>query len=298
MSASSNSDADAWAALTLIFAVLTAHAVAFCLAARRMLQTEAARDRWTRLCALFASRIAPQPVEPARATAGLAQAPAATSQGGPKRWQGPLRVPAPLSDDASLTDVLAIDCEMVGCGFGGNDSIVASVCVVNAYGNVLYYSLVKPRQSVIDYRTKYSGITKEMLASADARPFSEVRGCVLTLIEGRIVVGHSVDQDFTVLGIDHPTALSRDTAHDLRRLRNRNRPRKLKHLVEEWVGLKIQRQGDAGHDPVEDARASLFLYLHFRAEFEVEVRKRNEAAARRATRTYYDDVEDDGATAN
>lgn len=181
----------------------------------------------------------------------------------------------------SHTDIVAIDCEMVGAGYRGLHSIVASVCVINAFGNVLYYALVQPREPVVDYRTAYSGITREMLASQDARPFAEVRARVKELLDGRICVGHSVDNDFIVMGIDHPARLTRDTAHDVRRLKQGSRPRRLKHLAAEYLGYKIQR---GQHDAAEDARASLYLYLAFREEFEHTARRRAARSAGREAR--------------
>jgi DNA polymerase III epsilon subunit-like protein len=153
--------------------------------------------------------------------------------------------------------------------------MLASVCVVNAAGNVLYASLVRPQRPVTDYRTQYSGVTAEMLADADAREFHEVRAAVKAIIAGRIVVGHSVDNDFVALGIDHPAALTRDTAHDLRRLKEGRRPKRLRVLVADFLGLRIQRNDGSGHDPAEDARASLYLYLAFRGEFEDAAARRN-----------------------
>jgi RNA exonuclease 4 len=188
--------------------------------------------------------------------------------------------------------VLAVDCEMVGTGFRGLDSILASVCVVNCWGNVLFSSLVKPTHKVADYRTAYSGVTAEMLSSDAARPIVEVRQHVRRLFEGRIVIGHSVDNDFVVLGINHPAALTRDTAHDLRRLKEGRRPKKLKVLAADHLRLKIQR---GEHDPAEDARASLYLYLRFRDEFEEAAARRAKRAARSASVRSYEPVVPDAA---
>lgn len=43
------------------------------------------------------------------------------------------------------------------------------------------------------------------------------------------------------------------------------RPKRLKHLAEQFLGLAIQ---GGEHDPAEDARAALALYRHFRREWE------------------------------
>lgn len=83
----------------------------------------------------------------------------------------------------------------------------------------------------------------------------------------------------------------RDTAHDVRRLLSKGgRPRKLRHITWEFLGLVIQDGAD-GHDPLEDARAALLLYQRFEEEFEAralhhmaEARMRKERASLAAAR--------------
>ena len=56
------------------------------------------------------------------------------------------------------TKIIGMDCEMVGVGYGGKDSILARVSIVNHFGNCIYDKYVKPREKVTDYRTAVSGI--------------------------------------------------------------------------------------------------------------------------------------------
>ena len=53
---------------------------------------------------------------------------------------------------------LALDCEMVGVGIDGAESVLARVSLVNYYGFVLLDAIVRPRERVVDYRTEFSGI--------------------------------------------------------------------------------------------------------------------------------------------
>lgn len=53
---------------------------------------------------------------------------------------------------------MAIDCEMVGVGHDGEDSILARVSLVNQFGKCIYDKFVKPTERVTDYRTAVSGI--------------------------------------------------------------------------------------------------------------------------------------------
>ncbi len=51
-----------------------------------------------------------------------------------------------------------MDCEMVGVGYGGSDSILARCSIVNHFGNCVFDKFVKPTEKVTDYRTAVSGI--------------------------------------------------------------------------------------------------------------------------------------------
>ena len=53
-----------------------------------------------------------------------------------------LRKPTPTSRDASVTEIVAMDCEMVGVGEDGSRSVLARVTVVNEYGNVILDTFV------------------------------------------------------------------------------------------------------------------------------------------------------------
>jgi RNA exonuclease 4 len=70
-----------------------------------------------------------------------------------------------------MSELVALDCEMVGTGPGGYTSVLARVSVVNKYGNVLYDRFVKPRNGVkiTDYRTRFSGVRPEDLVNGKHR---------------------------------------------------------------------------------------------------------------------------------
>ena len=53
-----------------------------------------------------------------------------------------------------------MDCEMVGVGDDGKESILARVSIVNQYGCCIYDKFVKPTERVTDYRTKISGVRR------------------------------------------------------------------------------------------------------------------------------------------
>lgn len=62
----------------------------------------------------------------------------------------------------SVTNLLGIDCEMVGVG-DFNISALGRVSIVNEHGFCVYNTFVDPLVAITDYCTKYSGIRAEDL---------------------------------------------------------------------------------------------------------------------------------------
>ena len=69
-----------------------------------------------------------------------------------------------------LTKAVAMDCEMVGVGQGGMDSVLARVSIVNQYGRCIYDKYVKPKEHVTDFRTQFSGVRPENLKNGRISP--------------------------------------------------------------------------------------------------------------------------------
>ncbi|XP_028792969.1 RNA exonuclease 4 isoform X2 [Neltuma alba] len=115
----------------------------------------------------------------------------------------------PVNDDSSLTDAVAMDCEMVGVG-QGNRSALGRVTLVNRWGNVIYDEFVRPVERVVDFRTKISGIRSRDLRKA--KDFWAVQKKVAELIKGRVLVGHALHNDLKALLLSHPKKDIRDTS--------------------------------------------------------------------------------------
>lgn len=164
---------------------------------------------------------------------------------------------------------IAIDCEMVGVGPNGTESILARVSIVNWHGAVLLDTFVKPRERVTDYRTWVSGVRPENLYEAPS--FESVQTDVAKLIKGRVLIGHAIHNDLKALLLSHPRPLIRDTASNkfCRELANTKFP-SLKKLVLLRLGIDIQKQGSE-HCPVEDARATMALYRTLHADWQKSI---------------------------
>lgn len=161
-----------------------------------------------------------------------------------------------------LTNVVAMDCEMVGVGEGGKDSVLARISIVNLFGHCLYDKYVKATEKVTDYRTAVSGIRPSDLINAEE--FSTVQKEAHDILKGRTVVGHSVKNDFQVLYLSHPKHKIRDTSRYFRYLFS-NRTPSLKKLTERVLGVQVQ---DGEHCSVEDARAAMRLYTLHKKKWE------------------------------
>lgn len=178
---------------------------------------------------------------------------------------------SPCSRSCS-TMVVALDCEMVGTGPGGRRSELARCSVLDYHGNVLFDKYVQPSQRVTNYRTPWSGIRSHHLRRAT--PFSEARDQVRDILEGKVVVGHSLHNDFAALDVVHPDHMIRDTSSNwllsqLAGLPHSRHP-SLKILASRLLKRLIQ-VGRQGHCSVEDARATLDLYKLVEGEWEEQL---------------------------
>ncbi|KAL5730570.1 hypothetical protein ACHQM5_003375 [Ranunculus cassubicifolius] len=174
----------------------------------------------------------------------------------------------PKNSDCSLTDAIAMDCEMVGISPQGNKSALGRVTLVNTYGNTVYDEFVRPLERVVDFRTAISGIhPRDMRKAKDIRV---VQTKVAELLKGKILVGHALNNDLKALLLSHPRYDIRDTS-DYPPFLQDGRRRKLKSLAAEFLGVQIQ---DGEHCPVEDARAAMMLYQKNKKQWEksIEVR--------------------------
>ncbi|XP_023279897.1 interferon-stimulated 20 kDa exonuclease-like 2 [Seriola lalandi dorsalis] len=170
---------------------------------------------------------------------------------------------------ANPTKYLAFDCEMVGAGPKGRISQLARCSIVSYDGDVVYDKFINPPLPITDYRTRWSGIRRSDLIKAT--PYSEARKEILRLLNGKVVIGHAVHNDFKVLSYTHPTALTRDTSR-IPLLNQKagfaeNECASLKRLTKAIFNRDIQT-GKRGHSSVEDAKATMELYKVVEEEWE------------------------------
>ena len=188
--------------------------------------------------------------------------------------------------DEVKTSYVALDCEMVGVGADGKQSALARVSITGWNDEIILDTFVQVPDRVTDFRTHVSGVRAKDIkfTNHNAMELHACRKKVGEILKNKILVGHSLKNDFSALMLDHPKSQIRDTARykPFMRASGRNggklRPRKLRDLVKENLDLIIQKEGEE-HTSVEDAQATLKLYKYVREKWEKELDK--EAAAKR-----------------
>ncbi|NXG25209.1 REXO4 exonuclease, partial [Grallaria varia] len=169
-----------------------------------------------------------------------------------------------------LTKAVAMDCEMVGVGPKGEDSIVARVSIVNQFGKCIYDKYVKPTEKVTDYRTAVSGIRPQNLNAGE--DFKTVQKEVADILKGRILVGHALRNDLKVLLLDHPQRKIRDTQRykPFKQRVKSSRP-SLKLLCEALLNVQVQT---SEHCSIQDAQAAMRLYTLEKKKWEAAVKNK------------------------
>ncbi|KAI8616050.1 ribonuclease H-like domain-containing protein, partial [Chytriomyces sp. MP71] len=143
-------------------------------------------------------------------------------------------------------------------------SALARVSIVDANGNIVLDSFVTPDETITDYKTEFSGITKEKLEGAPS--FWEVHEKIKAIIKSdHFLVGQSIENDLAVMKLEVPLARIRDTALFFKRFHPAKKTPGLKDLSRWCLDLKIQ---GGEHDSVIDARSTLLLYRQQRVLWE------------------------------
>ena len=170
---------------------------------------------------------------------------------------------------------VALDCEMVGIGTDGKQSALARVSITGWNEEIILDTFVQVPDRVTDFRTHVSGVRASDISSTNGKAMElhKCRKTVAELLKDKILVGHSLKNDFAALMLSHPKHNTRDTARykPFMRASGRNggklRPRKLRDLVKEHLGLDIQKDGQE-HTSVEDAQATMRLFKSVMKEWE------------------------------
>lgn len=159
----------------------------------------------------------------------------------------------PAEDAECIPGVYALDCEMCYTTAGLE---VTRVSVIGENGETVYNSLVKPENSVIDYNTKYSGITESDLEN-EKTTLKDVQAFLLAQFSDKtILVGHGLENDLHALKLIHKTIV--DTSIVFTNINSPSKKPALRCLAKAYLNRTIQDQS-SGHDSIEDAMVCLDL---------------------------------------
>ncbi|KAJ7580460.1 hypothetical protein C8J56DRAFT_1103504 [Mycena floridula] len=155
--------------------------------------------------------------------------------------------------------VYTMSCITIGAGPGGTISMLARVAIVDYQGQAVLDTYVVPTSKVTDYRTATTGIQPSHLSGGNAVQFSVVQEHVANLLKGNILVGHSLWNDLSDVGLYQP-------------FRNALRsPRQVVGLQTMAWQLMRRRCQQQESNPLENARAALDLYRTQQQDWETAI---------------------------
>uniref|UniRef100_A0A8C4UHS4 RNA exonuclease 1 homolog n=1 Tax=Falco tinnunculus TaxID=100819 RepID=A0A8C4UHS4_FALTI len=151
--------------------------------------------------------------------------------------------------------IYALDCEMCYTKQGLE---LTRVTVINSDLKVVYDTFVKPDTKVVDYNTRFSGVTEEDLENTSIT-LRDVQAVLLNMFSAdTILIGHSLESDLFALKLIHGTVV--DTAIVFPHRLGLPYKRALRTLMADYLKRIIQDNVE-GHDSSEDARACMELMV-------------------------------------
>ncbi|XP_022188241.2 RNA exonuclease 1 homolog [Nilaparvata lugens] len=172
-----------------------------------------------------------------------------------ERMTGFVKMPF-CEDPEAFPGIYALDCEMC---YTTEDCELTRVTVVNHERETVYDELCKPLAPIIDYCTRFSGVTEEDLQGV-TKTLEDVQEDLMRIFNDRtILVGHGIGNDLKALKIIHTNIV--DTSIVFPHERSDEFKKKLRDLAREFLKRTIQ-DGDSGHCSAEDALAALDLMIY------------------------------------
>ncbi|XP_059908966.1 RNA exonuclease 1 homolog isoform X2 [Gadus macrocephalus] len=157
--------------------------------------------------------------------------------------------------ERSCPGVYSLDCEMCYTTHGLE---LSRITVVNSALHVVYDTFVKPGNDVVDFNTRFSGISEKDLKE-DCPSVGEVQQTLLRFVSvDTILVGHGLETSLCALKFLHGTVVDTSVLFPHRM----GPPHKLtlNNLTADYLRRIIQ-DSVCGHDTADDAAACMELVL-------------------------------------
>jgi len=178
-------------------------------------------------------------------------------------YMATLDKPEPLDGNHGA---FALDCEMCYTTMGCE---LTRITVIDEAGNTVYETLVLPDNPIIDYNTRFSGITDKDMQGVETT-IRDVQAVLLNLFSSKtILIGHSLESDFKALKLIHNTVV--DTSVVFPHRLGPPRKQALRALAQDHLSRLIQNDV-GGHDSAEDAVTCMDLML-FRLKEDAKLRQ-------------------------
>ncbi|KAI9260821.1 hypothetical protein BY458DRAFT_491713 [Sporodiniella umbellata] len=150
--------------------------------------------------------------------------------------------------------LVALDCEMCKTV---NGYAITRVALIDRNHKILVNEFVKPSEEITDYVTHISGVSENSLEGITTS-LSDIQQKLLRLIDGDVIlVGHGLVNDLKCLKMKHPYII--DTSLIYHHTNGPPYRPALRDLATRYLKRTIQTKTENGHDPCEDAIASLEL---------------------------------------
>jgi RNA exonuclease 1 len=151
---------------------------------------------------------------------------------------GYVEVTGESAGSKTSANIYALDCEMCYTTRGLE---LTRVSVVDIHSQERYESLVKPNAQILDYNTRWSGLTKQTLEKC-TKTLEMVQSDLLRLFnKDTILIGHSLESDFKALRLIHKNVV--DTSVVFPHKMGPPIKRALRNLMSEYLQKIIQEDG-------------------------------------------------------
>ena len=157
--------------------------------------------------------------------------------------------------DSKTLNIYALDCEMCYTTKGLE---LTRITIVDVNSKEVYESLVKPDTQILDYNTRWSGVTEQSLKNCNKKLKHVQTDLAKFFNKDTILIGHSLDSDFKALKLIHTNVI--DTSVVFPHKMGPPYKRALRNLMSEHL-QKIIQEDTEGHDSKEDAASCVSLMI-------------------------------------